>query len=106
MKANEKRLLNFNIRDLIWLITIVAVACGVWMHGQQKEKAAMDRERAAREQLATTQLRVQQVEEESAQQAAHAKLELAEIKHQLLSARDELKRQEYMKNESNDASGE
>ena len=106
MSASEKGLFNFNIRDLIWLITIVAVACGVWMHGQQKERAALDRVRAAREELATTQLLVQQVEAESAQRAAHAKLQLAEIKHELVSAQDKLKRQEYSKEKSSDVTSD
>ena len=86
MHANDKGLLNFSIRDLIWLITIVAIVCGVWMHGKHKERVALERERAAREELATTQLLVQQLEADSAQQAAYAKRDLARAKQELESA--------------------
>ena len=101
MNKNENGLLNFSIRDLIWLITIVAI-CIMWLHGLQKERAALEREQEARQQLATTQLRVQQLEAEKAQQAAYAKLNLVKIKNELATALDKLKRQEYLqKNSSN-----
>lgn len=97
--------LKFNVRDLIWLITIVAVVCGVWMHGKRRERAAIELEQAARQRLATTELRVQQLEAGKAQQAAHAKRSLAKVKQDLASALDKLNRQEYLhKNSSDDSS--
>ena len=80
------------------------------MHGNQKERTALERERASREQLATTQLRVQQLEAEKAQQAAYAKRDLALIrqelvsalktKHDLASALEKLKLQMYLQDNS------
>ena len=83
MNKKENGFLNFSVRDLIWLITLVAV-CTMWLHGLQKERAAREREQDARQQLATSQLLVQQLEAEMAQRAAYSRLDRKESAETLI----------------------
>ena len=86
--------MKFSVKDLIWLITVVAIACVLWVHGKQKERLAIEREEAVRNRLATMDLLVQQLEYQKDQQAIYAEKEIARIKQELAKSLEDANQNE------------